>query len=78
MIDKCLQCGHTEFYVAETLPGYQALLLPGAGVGTWKISSRFKVCVCDRCGYVHFFVPPQHMDKVRKSKKFKKINTKSL
>jgi len=73
MLKKCHNCGHSTFYVSDVIPGENGILLPGTA-SLWAVKSRFRLYVCDACGFSHFFVPPEHQEKVRDSKRFKRID----
>jgi hypothetical protein len=72
MVNKCLICSSSSLLCAETgsSGGYGPILLPGTG--SFK-PAKFNVVVCSNCGFVHWFVRSQDIDKVRKSRKFKPL-----
>lgn len=48
---RCLLCGHDEFYLKKLrLTEGLTTILPFR----WMVANCF---ICDRCGYVHWFVP---------------------
>ena len=70
MIKECQACGQTHLLAATTASngGYGPNLLPGTG--SWR-PARFDVVVCGKCGYVHWFVQKEDLDKVKRSKHFR-------
>lgn len=69
MITKCQACGGNDLMEAETSSrgGYGPALLPGTG--SFK-SAKFRVVVCTTCGFVHWFVKPEDLHKIKKSRYF--------
>ena len=67
---KCTECGSSEIYSTEVQSGggNAPYLLPGTGI---FIPAKFKIYVCGNCGFVKWFVRPEDLEKVKKSKKFK-------
>lgn len=63
-------CSSSSLLTAETSSagGYGPNLLPGTGS---FVPAKFNVVVCTNCGFVHWFVRAQDIEKVKKSKKFK-------
>ena len=70
MVNKCLICESDSLLTAEagSYGAYGPILLPGTG--TFR-PAKFNVVVCTNCGYVHWFVRYQDIEKVKKSRKFK-------
>ncbi|OGU58012.1 MAG: hypothetical protein A2X64_00305 [Ignavibacteria bacterium GWF2_33_9] len=70
MVQKCLNCGNNDIRVAEvsSTGSYGPDLLPGTGIFR---HAKFQVGVCTTCGYTHFFVLSEDIEKVKKSKKFR-------
>ncbi|MDI9412215.1 MAG: hypothetical protein QM401_01395 [Bacillota bacterium] len=73
MISNCQVCDSENLIFADTGAngGYGPELLPGTGA--FK-PARFRIVVCEKCGFVHFFVIPEDLDKVKKSRRFRSIN----
>jgi predicted nucleic-acid-binding Zn-ribbon protein len=69
MVHKCLICGNNDIRVAEisSMGGQGPDLLPGTGFFT---HAKFSMGVCSACGYVHWFVREEDLEKVKNSKKF--------
>ena len=70
MITKCQACGKENLLVADVsaVGGYGPNLLPGTGIFD---PARFAIFVCPDCGFVHWYVRSQDIEKVKKSRKFK-------
>jgi len=70
MVIKCLQCGNNDIRTAviNSMGGQGPDLLPGTGFFT---HAKFEIGVCSICGYVHWFVRQEDIEKVKNSKKFK-------
>ena len=74
---KCTECGSSDICMTVVPAGggqrwwYAPDLLPGAH--PWWKSGRLEVYVCLSCGYFQYFVPPDALQKVRKSKKFMQL-----
>lgn len=60
----CRNCGEREFYLQKVSArgGYGPDLLP---IGGFFRSPAFQLRVCGVCGLVDWFVPPEHLTKVR-------------
>jgi hypothetical protein len=72
MVNKCIICSSNSLLSAEasSASGNGPNLLPGTGV---FIPAKFNVVVCTNCGFVHWFVRSQDIDKVKNSRKFKPL-----
>ncbi|NLL48519.1 MAG: hypothetical protein GX249_08030 [Firmicutes bacterium] len=72
MSKQCQVCGHSNLLEAKTSSsgGYGPNLLPGTG--SFR-PARFRVVVCGMCGFVHWFVSEEDLDKVRNSKHFRPL-----
>lgn len=72
MITKCLACGKDDLLAANVASrgGYGPELLPGTG---FIFSAYFTIVVCSDCGFVHWYVRSQDIEKVKKSRSFKRI-----
>ncbi|HBN96718.1 MAG TPA: hypothetical protein DDZ66_10495 [Firmicutes bacterium] len=72
MIKECQACGQNNLLEAETSSrgGYGPDLLPGTG--SFR-PARFRVVVCAMCGFVHWFVKEEDLDKVRNSRHFRPV-----
>lgn len=72
MISKCQDCGSHQLLVGEVSGrgSYGPDLLPGKGFFS---GAKFNIIVCSKCGFVHWYVRPQDLEKVRKSGKFKPL-----
>lgn len=70
MITECQACGHHDLLEAETSSSgsYGPDLLPGTG--SFR-PAKFLVIVCTKCGFVHWFVRKEDLDKVRNSRHFR-------
>lgn len=70
MISKCQSCGKEKLLVADVSAAgaYGPNLLPGTGL---FVSAKFNIVICSNCGFVHWYVRSQDIEKVKKSKKFK-------
>jgi hypothetical protein len=70
MVEKCILCGSNDLRIAETWSyGSQGPdLLPGTG---FLSHAKFEIGVCVSCGYVHWFVRNDDIEKIKSSKKFK-------
>jgi hypothetical protein len=73
MVNKCLICSSDSLLSAEagSSGGYGPMLLPGTGP---FLPAKFNVVVCTNCGFVHWFVRSQDIEKVKNSKKFKPLS----
>lgn len=69
---ECLNCSNNVFYesIVGSKGGYGPDLLPGTGIFT---PAKFKIMICSKCGFTHWFVGNSDLEKVKKSKKFRKI-----
>jgi predicted nucleic-acid-binding Zn-ribbon protein len=72
MITKCQACGKDDLLAAdvESSGGYGPNLLPGTGIFS---PAHFIIVVCSDCGFVHWYVRSQDIEKVKKSRSFKRI-----
>ena len=61
----CRNCGSTELFSQEVKAsgGHGPNLLPV--VGFFSNPAKFHIQVCGGCGLVEWFVPPEHLDKVK-------------
>ena len=59
----CRDCGSAELYSQEVTAnsGFGPALLP---IGFTSMA-KFRIRVCVSCGLVEWFVPPEHLDKVK-------------
>jgi predicted nucleic-acid-binding Zn-ribbon protein len=75
MIKECQACGHSDLLEAETASsgGYGPALLPGTG--SFR-PAKFRIVVCAACGFVHWFVKNEDLDKVRNSKHFRSLKNR--
>jgi DNA-directed RNA polymerase subunit RPC12/RpoP len=69
---KCPECGGREIYVSVigSGGGYAPDMLPGAH--PWWKGGKMEVYVCGSCGLYQYFVPPEHLENIGRSKKFAK------
>ena len=51
---RCMICGHSIFWEHEVQ--FATPLLEVLDLGAWNRSAQ--CAVCERCGYVHMFIPP--------------------
>lgn len=72
MMEKCQACGQSDLLATKTSAkgGYGPDLLPGTGI--FK-GANFQVVVCTECGFVHFYVHPDDLHKVKSSKHFRPL-----
>lgn len=70
MISRCQACGKEKLLVATVNSGggYSPCFLPGTG---YFRPAKFNVVVCSDCGFVHWCVRLEDLEKVKKSDKFK-------
>ena len=73
MITKCQACGKDDLLTAdvESAGGYGPKLLPGTGFFS---PALFTIVVCSDCGFVHWYVRSKDIERVKKSRSFKRIN----
>ena len=67
---ECSNCKSRRFYQTkvDSKGGYGPNLLPGTGFFS---GAKFKLQICEKCGFVHWFIADGDLEKVKKSKKFK-------
>ena len=72
MITKCQACGKDDLLAAnvDSRGGYGPELLPGIGI---FYRAYFTIVVCSECGFVHWFVRSEDLERVKKSKNFTRI-----
>jgi predicted nucleic-acid-binding Zn-ribbon protein len=60
----CRNCGSTELFSQEVSArgGYGPDLLP---IGGFWSAPKFRIRVCGSCGLVEWFVPAEHLSKVK-------------
>ncbi len=67
---KCVNCGNNSFYECEDVRstgGYGPDLLPGTGV--FK-HAKFSLKICSSCGFIHWFVNDDDIERIKSSSKF--------
>lgn len=70
MVSKCVVCGNIDIRTTEisAIDSHGQDMLPGTG---FFRHAKFEIGVCASCGYTHWFVRDQDIEKVKNSKKFK-------
>ena len=73
MIHKCTLCSSSSLLSAEigSSGGYGPILLPDTGI--FK-PAKFNLVVCTNCGFAHWCVRKQDIEKVKNSRKFKPLS----
>ena len=71
-LKECMSCKNKEFYISivNSCGGYGPYLLPGTNRFFELGAAKFKIQVCTRCGFVHWYVAGGGLDKIKKSTKF--------
>ncbi|HHY10521.1 MAG TPA: hypothetical protein GX528_08150 [Firmicutes bacterium] len=72
MKKECQHCGSGDLCFTDTAAngGYGPSFLPGTG---FLKPAKFRIIVCEQCGFTRWFVVPGDLGKVKNSKHFRRL-----